>query len=128
METFFGATLQGLLLGGIYALVALGVLVVYKSCKVFNMAHGEMMVLVAYAAWWLAVSQGLPLAAAVVIALLSGASLGWVLNHFFISPLIGKPMLVTFLLTLLLGIGIQGMTIIAWEGLPQTFPDVVPQG
>ena len=128
METFFGAFLQGVLLGGIYALIALGVLVVYKSCKIFNMAHGEIMVLVSYLAWWLAVSKGLPLAVAIVIAVLSGALIGWVLNRFLISPLIGKPMLVTFLLTLVIGIGIQGMTIIAWEGLPQTFPSFVPRG
>lgn len=128
MEDFFGACLQGILLGGTYALIALGVLVVYKSCKIFNMAHGEIMVLVSYFAWWLAVSKGLPVAAAILVAVLLGGLTGWVLNRFLISPLIGKPMLVTFLLTLLIGIGIQGGTLMAWEGLPQVLPSFVPQG
>lgn len=128
METFFGALVQGLLLGGIYALIALGVLVVYKSCKVFNMAHGQTMVLISYIAWWLAISVGLPLSVAIIIAILSGALLGWGLNRFLISPLIGKPMLVTFLLTLLIGIAIEGISMIAWGGLPHTFPTIVPRG
>ena len=100
METFFSASLQGILLGGVYALVALGVLVVYKSCKIFNMAHGEMMVLAAYVAWWLSVSRNLPVAAAIVLAILASALTGWVINRVVIKPVIGKPMLVTFLLTL----------------------------
>jgi branched-chain amino acid transport system permease protein len=128
METFASALMQGILLGGVYALVALGVLVVYKSCKIFNMAHGEMMVLASYIAWWLAVSKGLPLPLAIILSILSGALTGWVINRLIIRPVIGKPMLVTFLLTLLVGIGVQGITIIAWQGLPQVLPDFFPRG
>ena len=128
MDTFFGAVVHGILLGGIYCLVALGVLVIYKSSRVFNMAHGEIMVFLAFLTWWFVVSAGIPIWLALPLVVVSSALLGLIFNRFLIRPVIGRPMLVTFMITLLLGIALKGIAIIIWGGLPQAFPDFMPEG
>lgn len=119
---------HGLLLGGTYSLIALGVVIVYKSSKIFNMAHGEIMMLFAYLFWWLLSSVGLPLWAVAGIVVAASAFLGWALNHFVMRQMISENMLATFMLCLLLGIFIKGATTYIWGGVTYVMPEFLPTG
>lgn len=59
-EKASNAVVQGVLLGGVYSLLALGVVVVYKSTKVFNLSFGGLLLFLTYFMYWLLTSAGLP--------------------------------------------------------------------
>jgi len=128
MDTFLGALVQGILLGGVYSLLAMGVLVIYKSSKVFNIGYGEIMMFLAYFIWWLLVPRDLPLWIALVLALLVSILMGLSIHRFLLRPMIGQPMMVTFMLCLLLGIAVNGVTILWLGGFTRIMPDFLPSG
>lgn len=83
MDNFLEASFSGLMLGGVYALLALGVVMVYKSTKVFNIAHGEIMMFLAYLMWFLFKSHDFPLWAAVLLVLVAGVVIGLICERVF---------------------------------------------
>lgn len=119
MDTFLGALVEGILHGGIYALLALGLVVIYKSSQVFNIAHGEIMMFLAYFMVFLLSSQDLPVGISFVLVILAGIVLGLVCERIFLRPLIGKPMLITFMVALILGILIRSVAILWHGGTPE---------
>ncbi|OGO04870.1 MAG: hypothetical protein A2Y91_06340 [Chloroflexi bacterium RBG_13_54_8] len=129
MDTFLTAFVEGILLGGIYALIALGVVVVFKSSKVFNLAHGGILMFLTYLLWWLLDSVGLPLGAALVIFVLAAILIGLGIDRFLMRPMIGQSGLTTFIMTLVLGFSIiQGLAILVFGGTPEVMPKIFPEG
>lgn len=123
------AILEGILLGGVYALVALGVVVVYKASKVFNLAHGAILMLLAYFMWWLLAPTGLPLWVALIIIAITSLLIGLVIDRFLMRPMIGQSGLTTFILTMILGFSvIQGIAVLVFKGKPQVMPSIFPSG
>lgn len=128
MDSFLNAFAEGMQLGGVYALIALGVVVVFKASKVFNLAHGGILMFLSYLTWWLLVPKGLPLWLALPILVLAGILVGLTLDRFIFRPLIGQTMLVTFIITLVLGFTvIPGLAMLFWGGRPQVM-HVFPSG
>lgn len=120
---------KGLLWGGVYALIALGVVVVFKASRVFNLAHGGVLLFLTYFLWWLLApsKMGLPLPAALIIVALTAVFIGLGINRFLMRPMIGDTGLVTFIMTLVLGfLVIQGITVIVFTGKTQIMPDILP--
>ena len=127
MDTFLRASVEGILLGGVYALIALGVVVVYKSSKIFNLAHGGILMFLTYFLWWLLDARGLPLPVALVLLALASALVGLGIDRFLMRPLIGQGELITFILTLALGFSIiHGVAVLIWGGSPEVMPDIFP--
>jgi branched-chain amino acid transport system permease protein len=128
MDTFLRAFTEGILLGGVYALIALGVVMVFKASKVFNLAHGGILMFLSYLTWWLLVPKGLPLWLALLLLTLVAALFGLTLDRLIFRPLIGQTMLVTFIITLVLGFTIiPGLATLFWGGRPQVM-HVFPSG
>ncbi len=124
-----GAITEGILLGGVYALIALGVVVVFKSSKVFNLAHGGVLMFMAYFMWWLLDSEGFPLWAALIIVALASILIGLVIDRFVMRRMIGQSGLITFVLTLVLGFSlIEGVAILLFKGGTQIMPRIFPSG
>jgi branched-chain amino acid transport system permease protein len=71
MQEFFQQLVNGLVNGSVYALIAIGVTLVYGLTNLINFAHGQLVTVGGFAAWS-AVSTGVPFALAVVIAALVG--------------------------------------------------------
>jgi len=79
------ALVLSLPLVGVYAIFAIGIVLIYRASKVLNLAHGVMATAPAYAlfqfdAW------GLPLAAGLPLAIAAGGLLGWVVERVFVRP------------------------------------------
>jgi branched-chain amino acid transport system permease protein len=116
----------GLLTGGIYALIALGLVLIYKSSRVFNFAQGHVLMLGAFIAWWftenLAWSVWLAFGAAVAVSILIGLAI----ERIALRPLIGQPILATIMMTLAMSQFLQGAAILAFgahqRSLPMMFP------
>jgi branched-chain amino acid transport system permease protein len=128
METFLNAIVQGLLLGGVYALIALGVVVISKATKVFNIAHGNIMMMMAFFAWWLLTDLGLPLWAAAPLVAVFSVAVALILDRSVMRPLVGRPMLIPFVAMLLVGLVVKGVTVLWWGGEPRSMPEILPAG
>ncbi|MCZ4088984.1 branched-chain amino acid ABC transporter permease [Sinorhizobium psoraleae] len=102
--------LQGVLLGGLYALFAAGLSLVFGIMRLVNLAHGDLIVLAAFAILVLTTSLGVsPFVGALIAAPLMFAA-GWVLQYFLLNRTLGKdilpPLLVTFGLSIVLQNGL----------------------
>lgn len=127
MIKVFELTTAGLAVGSIYALLAIGYVLVYKSTKVFNLAQGSLVLIGAYIAF--ALSQvGVPIILAIIISALINLFLGFVVERALLRPMLGKPLPSLLLLTI--GIfevsnGVVGLFFGTW---PAVFPPVFPAG
>lgn len=91
---------NGVATGSIYALVALGFVIVYRATGVLNFAHGELMMVGAYLALLFAVELDMPYVVAVVIALAGGAVFAWLLQRVLLRRLIDEDVFSIVLVTL----------------------------
>src|SRR4030043_1485227 len=114
MTLFLQSLVQGIMLGGVYALVALGLVLVCKATKIINLAYGEIMVVLSYIMCIFFVSMGLHLALSLLLVFVISALLGLVLERFTMRPLLGQGFLPMVIVTLVIGIFFQGVVTIAW--------------
>jgi len=117
---------NGLMIGGIYALIALGIVLVYKSTSVFNFAIGQMMMLGAFFLWTCAEVFGLPIWISLIIAMAGGVIVGMLIERLTLRPLIGQPLLSAVLATLALSYFLNGVTIGVWGAYQQRLPNFLP--
>ena len=104
------AIVQGILLGGLYALFAAGLSLIFGVMRLVNIAHGDMIVAAAYLALVVVQATGLhPLASAVLVVPLM-ALFGYAMQRLLLNPTIGKdllsPLLVTFGISIILQNGL----------------------
>lgn len=103
-----------LVLASTYTLLAIGYVLVYRVSRVLNLAHGELMMLSAYLAFALAaVFDGQPLVVVPVTVGLA-ALLGALVYRLVIQRMHGRPVFSTILLTVALGIAIEGLVTLVW--------------
>ncbi|NOX63836.1 MAG: branched-chain amino acid ABC transporter permease [Chloroflexi bacterium] len=115
---------SGLLAGGPIALMALGLVLIFKSSYIFNFAQGQLLLLGTLFTWWLAVEQGLPLWLAIALALAASALLGLVIERLALRPMTGQPLLAIILMTLALGQFLQGTALLLFGGAQRNFPQI----
>lgn len=116
--------ITGLLSGGPIALLALGIVLVFKSSEIFNFAHGQMLLLGAMATWWFSSDEGLglPLWAAILAALAVSVLIGLLIERLTLRPMTGQPLLSIILMTLALSQFLQGLTILIFGTTQRNFP------
>jgi len=114
MELFFMTLVTGIMVGGIYALVALGWVLIYKCSGVLNLAMGELTLIGAYVtlAFYTA---GVPFVLAIVGTLMVGVVLGILTERIFLDKLIGEPLLAVIMVTVGLSFFFKGMVTFIWD-------------
>ncbi|HFC11635.1 MAG TPA: branched-chain amino acid ABC transporter permease [Anaerolineae bacterium] len=126
--------IDGLLNGGTLALIALGIVLIYKSSEVFNFGHGHMVMLGAYFTWWFAggTSQdggnlpfNFPFPIAVLCALAVSMGLGFLIERFALRPMTGQPLLSIILMTLGLSQLFEGTATMLFGTQPKGFPSPI---
>jgi branched-chain amino acid transport system permease protein len=103
---------SGIALGCIYALVALGFVLIYKATETVNFAQGELMMLGAFAGFALVQLAGVPFLPAVVLAVLIVAMIGAGVERLAIQPILGQPQFSILMLTIGLGYVARGAIIL----------------
>ncbi len=116
----------GLMVGGIYGLIALSIVLVFKATGIFNFAVGNIMVMGAFICWTFAQQLGLNIWLAIVVSILLGSVIGWAINRFTMRPLIGQPALASIMVTLALMYFFDGIVLLFWGGSLRTFPNFMP--
>jgi len=110
MTEWINVIAQGVLIGGLYAMFAAGLSLIFGVMRLVNIAHGDFIVLAAYMALVVAAALGLnPIAAAVIVAP-AMAALGYVLQRLLLNRTLGDdllpPLLVTFGLSMIIQNGL----------------------
>lgn len=113
MELFLMTITTGIMVGSIYALVALGWVLIYKCSGVLNLAMGEMTLIGAYVSLSF-YSMGIPFLPALLISLIIGMILGILTERIFLDKLIGEPVLTVIMVTVGLSFFFKGMLELIW--------------
>lgn len=127
MDVFLQLVMSGIMTGGIYALIALGFVVVWKATGVFNFAQGEIVMVSAYICWALVVQLGLPLGVSFLLTFLIAAGIGLLVERFALRPLIGQPVLAAMMVTLALIAVLDGLVTVIWGSRQEVLPDFFPR-
>jgi branched-chain amino acid transport system permease protein len=111
MDLLFLAELaiNGALVGLMYALVALGIVLVFKASGVANLAQGALVMVGAYVAWWLGAAFGAPLWLAAILAVAAMFFFGQALERLALRRMIGQPVIMIIMLTLGIEILLRGL-------------------
>ncbi len=119
--------IQGLLMGGVYALVALGFVLIFKSSQVMNLAYGWMICILAFLLYQFMEPWGFPAWASILILMVVGAILGILVERLSVRPLMGQSFLAILMMTLMVGQIIHGIMVLLWPIQEWTIP-FRPQG
>ncbi len=116
MDLFYLAELaiNGALIGLMYALVALGIVLIFKASGVANLAQGALAMLGAYLVWWIAASLGLPVWAAIPLGVVAMFYIGRGLERVALRRMVGQPVIMIIMLTLGLEILLRGLAPALW--------------
>ncbi len=96
---FFQTAVSGLLLGGIYALIALGLTLIFGVMRVINVAHGTFLMVGAYTTYWLFHSYGVNPILSLAVSMPLLFVIGLVLHKFVIAKVVDAPELTSILVT-----------------------------
>jgi branched-chain amino acid transport system permease protein len=125
MSDLLNYVVHGLLIGELYALVAMGFVVIYRASKVFNFAQGELIVLGGFLVWTAAEASLAP-HWALAVAIAVSVAVGWAIERVFFSRLVGQSVFAMVMVTIGLIILLRGLMLILWGAQERQFPAVFP--
>src|SRR5919198_196453 len=122
VERIVELVIQGALVGALYALVALGFVLVYKASGVVNFAQGELVMMGGYLGVVLTASYALPWPAAFALAIGISALVGVGIVRAVLRPLIGRPLVSVVMATIALATFVRGVLPAIWGPSTKAYP------
>jgi branched-chain amino acid transport system permease protein len=126
MESVVQSLISGIVVGSIYALIALGFVLIYKSTAVINFAQGELLMFGAYLCLALVVALKIPFWLAFFATLIAAALFGFLLERLFLRPMIGEPVISIIMLTIGLASLLKGIIHVIWGSETLVYPAIFP--
>lgn len=126
MSEFLNYTINGALIGLLYALIAMGFIVIYRASKVFNFAQGELVVFGGFVVWWMITSIGLPYWIGIPLAFGIAALFGLAIERIFFSKLVGESVFAMVMVTIGLLILLRGLILVLFGPQVRPFPIIFP--
>lgn len=120
--------IPGVTTGFVYALIALGFVLIYKCAGVFNLALGEMVMFAPYLLFATTAMMKLPTWIGIVLTLVCLGAIGLVTERIFTRPLIGQSLLSMVMMTLALGTLLRGVMILGWGSDEILIRSLFPSG
>jgi branched-chain amino acid transport system permease protein len=127
MEFFLQLFFQGLSIGFLYALAALGFVMIFKSSSVLNFAHGELLAIGAFIFLIFSLWLKLPIWIAFLLTLIGSFALGFIIERLFLRPLIGEALIEVIMLTVGLAAMFKGLMLFIFGGNIFNYPDFLPK-
>ncbi len=133
MDVFVQQVINGLVLGSMYALVALGYTMVYGIISLINFAHGEVLMFGAMVAWTVATSipEGtmpgwMLMIVSMLAAMVACAALNFTIEKVAYRPLRNAPRLAPLITAMGMSLLLQTLAMIIWKPNPKPFPQLLP--
>ena len=128
MSYFFQLVVSGIVVGSIYALAALGFVLIYKSSKVLNIAHGQIIAAGAFITYALTVRMGIPIYISFLLSMAITFLLAMSVERIFLRRLIGEPIISVIMVTIGLMSIIDGLIFLTPFGSENfSFPKFLPE-
>ena len=129
MEKFLQLLFSGIAAGSVYAMVALGFVLVYKATDVFNFAHGEFLMVGSYFALTFLLDFGFPFLITIVLVAAAIAGIGVSLHYGVMRPLVGQPLFSVVLVTIGIAIVLRAGLLIIYGPIERgRITGVLPSG
>ena len=128
MSYFFQLVVSGIVVGSIYALSGLGFVLIYKSSRVLNLAHGQLIAIGAFITYALTAWVGIPIYLSFFISLILTFLLAMSVERIFLRRLIGEPIISVIMVTIGLMSILDGLIYLSPFGSENfSFPEFLPQ-
>ena len=128
MMQFLSYLCNGISLGSVYAIIALGYTMVYGIAKMLNFAHGDVIMIGAYIAFCAMQYWGLPPIISVIAAMAVCTALGVTIERLAYKPLRKATSLAVLITAIGMSYLLQNIALLVWGANPQSFPSVVKLG
>jgi branched-chain amino acid transport system permease protein len=133
MDTFIQQIINGLVLGSMYALVALGYTMVYGIINLINFAHGEVLMVGAMVSWTVVsalADSGMPgwamMGISLVCAIIACSALNFAIEKIAYRPLRNAPRLAPLITAMGMSLLLQTFAMIIWKPSPKPYPLLLP--
>lgn len=114
--------INGMAIGAIYALVALGLVLTYKATEVLNFAHGDVLMASSFVGWGLIVGLGWPFWLAAVTTVAVAAALSWIIDARVMRMIVGQPQFASVMLTIAIAFMLRGLVSMVFGPESRTYP------
>ncbi len=126
MTFFLQLVISGFALGMVYALIAIGFVVILKCSQAFNIAQGHFVMIGGYLGYTFLVIFGLPIWASLLAAIAAAVIMGLLIERLTLRPLVGQPVLAVIMITIALAALLEGLATLIWGGEYKTYHGVLP--
>ena len=114
-QVFTQALVSGVMLGGMFALISIGLTLIWGVMKIINFAHGEFLMLGLYTAYFLVANVGFPPYLTILITVPAVALIGIFIFKVTINPILKDPVMNLIMLTLGLSLILQNLALVAFK-------------
>ena len=125
MELIPQLIVSGIAAGALYALVAIGLVLIYKATDIVNFAQGESVTVGAYMGWLFVTEFHMPYFPAIAAVMVASGLVGGVVERVAYRPLIKSPPFTVILATLAVGLIIKNAIRLVWQDTPRTISGVL---
>ncbi len=124
--TFISNLINGISLGSVYAIIALGYTMVYGIAKMLNFAHGDVIMVGAYISFCATTYLNLPPIVSVILAMIVCTALGIIIEGLAYRPLRKASSLAVLITAIGVSYFLQNAALLIWGSAPKTFSSIVP--
>ena len=128
MIRFLSFLINGISLGSVYAIIALGYTMVYGIAKMLNFAHGDVIMIGAYVAFCMLQYLGMPAVVSVLAAVCVCTLLGIIIERLAYKPLRQAASLAVLITAIGISYLLQNTALLIWGASPKNFPKIVDFG
>ena len=123
--SFLQYLINGISIGAVYAIIALGYTMVYGIAKMLNFAHGDVIMVGAYMSYSVTSYMGLPTAVGIAVAVIVCTLLGMLIEGLAYMPLRGVPSLAVLITAIGVSYFLQNAAQLIWGSAPKNFKSIV---
>jgi branched-chain amino acid transport system permease protein len=126
MTFFLQLVVTGFALGMIYALIAIGFVIILKCSEAFNIAQGHFVLIGGYLGYTFLVTFGLPIWATLLLAIATAMIMGLLIERLTLRPLVGQPVLAIIMVTIALATILGGLATLIWGAEYKAYHGLLP--
>ncbi|MDH5695501.1 MAG: branched-chain amino acid ABC transporter permease [Dehalococcoidia bacterium] len=126
MTFFLQLVVTGFALGMVYALIAIGFVIILKCSQAFNIAQGHFVMIGGYLGFTFLVMFNLPVWISLLAAIAVAIIMGLLIERLTLRPLVGQPVLAVIMMTIALATVLEGVATLVWGGEYKTYHGVLP--